>query len=66
MDLDDMMPRKTNDPLTALAREDLDPLSVAELDARIAALEMEIVRVKAKREGASAFRSAADQLFRKG
>lgn len=65
MDLDDMMPRKTNDPLSALAREDLDPLSVEELDARVVALEMEIARVKAKRDSASAFKTAADALFRK-
>ena len=66
MDLDDIMPRKADDPLAALARQDLDPLSVAELDARVAALEIEIARVKAKRDSASAFKSAADALFRKG
>lgn len=57
---------RPDDPLRLLARQDLDPLSVAELDARIAALEAEIVRTRAKREGASAFRAAADALFRKG
>lgn len=66
MDLDDLMPRKKDDPLDAVMRQDLDPLSVEELDARIAALEAEIARVKAKRDSASAFKSAADALFRKG
>ncbi len=66
MDLDDMMPRRKDDPLSLLAREDLDPLSVEELDARVALLEIEIARVKAKRDSSSAFRSAADALFRKG
>ncbi len=66
MDLDDLMPRKKDDPLSALARQDLDPLSLDELDARVAALEAEIARVKAKRESAGAFKSAADALFRKG
>lgn len=65
MDLDEHLPRRADDPLRLLAREDLDRLSVAELDARIAALEAELARTRAKREGASRFRSAADALFRK-
>ncbi len=63
---DELLPARPDDPLRLLARQDLDPLSVAELDARIAALEAEIARTRAKREGASRFRAAADQLFRKG
>jgi len=64
---EEALPRaRPDDPLRLLARQDLDPLSVAELDARIAALEAEIARVRAKRASASAFRAAADQLFRKG
>jgi uncharacterized small protein (DUF1192 family) len=67
MDLDDLMPRrKDGDPLAALARQDLDPLSVDELAARIAALEAEIERTRGKLEGARSFRSAADSLFKKG
>lgn len=66
MDPDDTMPRRKDDTLALLAREDLDPLSVEELEARIALLELEIARVKAKRDSAGAFRSAADALFRKG
>ncbi|MFQ3595588.1 MAG: DUF1192 domain-containing protein [Sphingomonadaceae bacterium] len=65
MDPDDMLPTRPDDPLRLLARQDLDPLSVAELDARIAALEAEIARTRARREKASAFRSAADSLFRR-
>ena len=66
MDLDDLLPRKKDDPLALVAREDLDRLSVDELRARIAALEAEIARTKTKLEGATSFRSAADALFRKG
>jgi uncharacterized small protein (DUF1192 family) len=67
MDLDDLLPRrKDSDLLTALAREDLDPLSVDELAARIAALEAEIARTRSKLEGARSFRSTADSLFKKG
>lgn len=67
MDLDDLMPRrKPDDVLIALARQDLDPLSVEELEARIVVLESEIARTRAKLEGARSFKSAADALFRKG
>lgn len=60
----DELPRP-GDPLVALRRQDLDPLSVAELEARIAALEAELARTRAKLAGASAFRTAADALFRR-
>ncbi len=63
MDADEL-PRP-GDPLAALARQDLDPLSVAELEARIAALEAELARTRRKLAGATAFRSAADALFRR-
>jgi len=63
MDPDDLLPRAADDPLRLLARQDLDPLSVAELDARITALEAELARTRAKREAAARFRATADQLF---
>lgn len=67
MDIDDLLPRRTgDDPLAALARQDLDPLSVDELDARIAALQAEIERTRSKLVGARSFRSVADSLFKKG
>ena len=65
MDVDDLLPHRKDDPLAMLARQDLDPLSVEELGARIAALEAEIARTGAKLEGARSFRSVADSLFRK-
>ena len=65
MDLDELIPDKPDDPLKLLTRQDLDPLSVDELQARIAILEGEIARVKAKLENAVNFRSTADELFRK-
>jgi len=52
--------------LADMAREDLDRLSIAELDDRIVALESELERTRRKRTGAADFRSAADSLFRKG
>ena len=66
MHADDDLPRRTPDLLRDLARQDLDPLSLDELDARVLALEAEIARTKAKRASAGQFRSAADALFRKG
>ena len=67
MDLDDLLPRrKPDDVLSALTRQDLDPLSVEELSERIAALEAELARTRAKLDGAKSFRSAADALFKKG
>ncbi len=66
MDLDELFPNKPDDPLTLLSRQDLDPLSVDELRARIEALEAEIARVTAKLENAVNFRASADELFKKG
>jgi uncharacterized small protein (DUF1192 family) len=65
MDPEDL-PRPKNDALAALTREDLDRLSVHELEERIAALKLETARTEAKLGAASSFRAAADALFRGG
>ena len=65
MDLDELFPDKPDDPLKLLTRQDLDPLSVEELQARIALLEAEIERVKAKLQASVNFRASADELFKK-
>ena len=65
MDLDELFPDKPGDPLTLLVKQDLDPLSVEELEARIAVLEGEIARVRAKMEAAVNHRASADALFKK-
>jgi uncharacterized small protein (DUF1192 family) len=59
------LPKRKSDLLAELAREDLDKLSIAELDDRVALLTLEVARTKAKREGAATFRAAADNLFKK-
>lgn len=64
MDLDDLFARRPDDPLTQLVKQDLDPLSVDELRERVAILESEVARVKAKIEGAVNFRASADGLFK--
>jgi len=66
MDSDDIAPPpRAGDPLALAIKADLDPLSVAELSARIAVLEAEIVRTQAKREHAMRHRSIADELFKR-
>lgn len=64
MDSDDA-PARPDDLLTALVRQDLDPFSVAELDARITVLQGEIARCQVKKERAVNHRASADELFRR-
>ena len=64
MDLDDILGPRPGDPLATLIAEDIDRLSVAELEARIAALESEIARCRRKIEGAVNHRAIADSLFK--
>ncbi|MGR4891407.1 DUF1192 domain-containing protein [Sphingopyxis sp. LARHCG72] len=63
---DDDLPRRRDDVLAALIKQPLDPLSVDELDDRIAVLEGEIARIKAHRSAATSQKAAAEALFRKG
>ena len=65
MDADEILGRQPGDPLVALTRQDLDPLSVDELRARIAMLEAEIARARAKIEFAVNHKASADALFKR-
>ena len=65
MDLEELFPSKPGDPLVLLVKQDLDPLSVEELNERIETLEGEIARVKAKIEAAVNHRASAEDLFKK-
>ena len=65
MDLDDILPKNPGDPLVMLLKQDLDPMSVEELQARIAALEGEIARAKSTIERAVNHRASADALFKR-
>jgi len=62
---DDNLPLRGDDPLEKLIRQDLDPLSINELEARVAALQSEIKRCEAKKAAATSHRSVADTLFKK-
>ena len=63
--MDDLFPSKPGDPLVELGRQDLDPMSIEELNERIAALKAEIDRVEAHMQRAQSHRSAAEELFKK-
>lgn len=64
MDSEENLPRP-GDPIALLAKQDLDPLSVAELEKRIAILEGEIARVRQHMQRAVNHRASADALFRR-
>ena len=51
--------------LTALVQADLEPLSLAELETRIAVLEQEIGRTRRHMERATRHRASADALFKR-
>jgi uncharacterized small protein (DUF1192 family) len=65
MDLDENLPRRKDDLPAQLAKQDLDPYSVEELDERIALLQAEIERTRNKRERAVNHRASADALFKR-
>lgn len=65
MEIEDNLPSRRDNPLNNLVKQDIDSLSVAELEARIAALKSEIVRCEGKIAFASKHRSVADALFKK-
>ena len=65
MDLDELFPSKPDDPLVALGKQDLDPISIEELRARVESLKAEIARVEAHMDRATKHRSAAEELFKK-
>ena len=48
MEADENLPLRRDDPLANLVRQDLDPLSVDELEERIATLKSEISRCEGK------------------
>ena len=63
MDADDLLPSRPDSPLALLAREDIDRLTVDELDARVVALQTEIERTQARRKDAVNHKATAEALF---
>lgn len=64
MDSEENLPRP-GDAIALLVKQDLDPLSVAELEARIAVLESEIARMRQHIQRAVNHRASADALFKR-
>ena len=64
MDLEELFSDKPGDPLKLLAKQDLHPFSVDELNGRIALLEAEIARTKARTEAAVNHRASAEAIFK--
>jgi len=62
---DDLFPSRPDDPLALLCKQDLDPLSQSELEARIGSLEAEVARTKVHMAAANRHRVAADALFKR-
>ena len=65
MDDDDFFSSRPADPLTMLVKQELGPLSVAELAERIEALKGEFARIEAHLAETERHRSAADELFKR-
>ena len=65
MDADENLPRRKDDLVAQLGRQDLDPLSVDELNERIELLTAEIERTRAKIARAVNHRASAESLFKR-
>jgi uncharacterized small protein (DUF1192 family) len=65
MEADENLPRRKDDLAAQLGKQDLDPLSVDELNERIELLESEISRCKSKIQRAVNHRASADSLFKR-
>lgn len=66
MDHDDALPRaRPGDLIAQLIREDLDRLSVSELEHRIDLLTSEIERTRTKMHSAVHHKASAEALFKK-
>ncbi len=65
MEPDDLFAKRPDDPVNKLIRQDIDHLSVDELEERIAALEGEITRCRTKIQKAVNHRATAESLFKR-
>ena len=65
MDLEDLFPSKPGDPLVELGKQDLDPMSIEELQARDRGAEGRDRAGRSAHERAETHRSAAEELFKK-
>jgi uncharacterized small protein (DUF1192 family) len=64
MDEEDFFSSRPQDPLTQLIKQDLGPLSVDELQERIATLKGEIARIEQHLTDTAGHTGRADELFK--
>jgi len=65
MEPDDLFAKRPDDPVNQLIRQDIDRLSVDELEARMSALQAEIERCRSKIKSAINHRATAEGLFKR-
>ena len=65
MEPDDLFAKRPDDPVNQLIRQDIDHLSVAELEERVTGLEGEILRCRTKIQRAVNHRATAEELFKR-
>lgn len=65
MEPDDLFAKRPDDPVNQLIRQDIDHLSVDELENRITALQGEIERCRSKIKNAINHRATAENLFKR-
>jgi uncharacterized small protein (DUF1192 family) len=65
MEPDDLFAKRPDDPVKMLIRQDIDHLSVDELEERITAIQGEIERCRAKIQKAVNHRASAESLFKR-
>jgi uncharacterized small protein (DUF1192 family) len=65
VDLDDLFAKRPADPLVQVTRQDIDSLSVLELQERIDILRAEIARIEGKLQQSFNHKLTADALFKR-
>ena len=65
MEPDDLFAKRPDDPVKILTRQDIDHLSVDELEERITLIQSEIDRCRAKIQKAVNHRATAEELFKR-
>lgn len=65
MEPDDLFAKRPDDPVKQLTRQDIDHLSIDELEARISALQSEVERCRMKIQKAVNHRATAEDLFKR-
>lgn len=65
MEPDDLFAKRPDDPVNMLIRQDIDHLSVDELEERITLIQGEVERCRARIQKAVNHRATAEELFKR-